>query len=358
MKKFLYKNRILLLSLSIPYILIVLLAIIKVEYDVTTPASIDSIENVIMIEDESELKGTINVVSVYSYERISVLGYIIGKLNPYAKITESYEYTDIPYEDMYKGGVIDKRVSLYNSIIAGYFQAGYDIEYDFKGYIVDNVTTYVDSDIEIGDIIISIGGVTLSNEVTPSQVIKSLDKDSLVTKMEIIKDGTTTKQEFVIEPKLMEEDGRKYYSYGFNVQAYNIPKVSNDYPNFSIKWSNINSIGPSGGLLQSFYVYEKLTGAKLSAGLRIAGTGTVDIFGNAGLIGGIEQKIITSELCNVDVFFIPVKSENYASDETETNYIDAMNAYNKLKTPHMKVVPVWSLDCIIEYLTSYKEVNK
>ena len=221
-----------------------------------------------------------------------------------------------------------------------------------------NVTTYVDSDIEIGDIIISIGGVALSNEVTPGQVINSLDKDKLNTKMEIIKDGTSTKQEFDIEPTLMEQDGKKYYSYGFNVQAYNIPKVKADYPSFSINWANVNSIGPSGGLLQSFYVYEKLTGAKLSDGLTIAGTGTVDIFGNAGLIGGIEQKIITSELCDVDVFFIPVRSSNYANDKTETNYIDAMNAYNKLKNPQMKVVPVWSLDCIIDYLTLYKEGNK
>ena len=164
MKKFLSKNKKLIFILAIPYILIILLAFIKVDYDVTVPANISSIENVIQIEDETKLNGSINAVSVYSYERVSVLAYLIGKINPYSNVSKSYEYTDIDYTDMYNGGVIDKRVSIYNAIIAGYKEANYDIEYTFLGYIVDTITTYVDPNIEIGDIIVSVNGEKLSNE--------------------------------------------------------------------------------------------------------------------------------------------------------------------------------------------------
>ena len=339
--------------LAIPYILIILLAFIKIDYDVTVPANISSIENVIQIEDETKLNGSINVVSVYSYERVSVLAYLIGKINPYSNVTESYEYTDIDYADMYNGGVIDKRVSIYNSIIAGFKQAGYDIDYTFLGYIVDTITTYVDTNIEIGDIIVSVNGVKLSNEYSVKDAFSELSSDTVT--LGIIKKGKSLPEEFVVKAKYFEENNRKYYSYGFNVQAYNIPVNNEEYPSFEILWSNINSIGPSGGLLQSFYVYEKLTGAKLSDGLKIAGTGTVDINGNAGLIGGIEQKIITSELSGVDIFFVPVTSENYLNDLNELNYIDALNAYKKLNNPHMKIAPVWSLESLIDAIILYRK---
>lgn len=353
MKKFLSKNKKLIFILAIPYILIILLAFIKVDYDVTVPANISSIENVIQIEDETKLNGSINVVSVYSYERVSVLAYLIGKINPYSNVSKSYEYTDIDYTDMYNGGVIDKRVSIYNAIIAGYKEANYDIEYTFLGYIVDTITTYVDPNIEIGDIIVSVNGEKLSNEYSVKDAFSKLSSDSVT--LGIIKKGNSLPAEYNIKAKYFEQDGKKYFSYGFNVQAYNIPVSKDEYPNFDILWSNINSIGPSGGLLQSFYVYEKLTGASLSEGLKIAGTGTIDIYGNAGLIGGIEQKIITCELSGVDIFFVPVTSENYLNDPTEVNYIDAVNAYNKLKNPHMKIAPVWSLESLIDAIKSYRK---
>lgn len=352
MKKFLYKNRILLFSLAIPYIIIILLCFIKVEYDVTVPAQISSIENVIEVEDETKLNGSINVVSVYSYERVSVLSYLIGSINPYANVSKSYEYTDIDYQDMYNGGVIDKRVSIYNSIIAGYRLAGYDIKYSFLGYIVDTITTYVDSDLEIGDIIVGINGKKLSNEYSVKDAIS--EANSSVLTMDIIKNGNNLSEPYEISAKLFEEDGKKWYSFGFNVQAYNIPTNSNLYPEFNILWKNVNSIGPSGGLLQAFYVYEKLTGAKLSDGLKISGTGTIDIDGNAGLIGGIEQKIITSELCGVDIFFIPVTSSDYLNNPDEVNYIDALTAYNKLNNPNMVIAPVWSLESLISAIKLYR----
>lgn len=363
MKKFLNKHRVLLSILAIPYFTIVILSLIHVKYDVTCPGTINSIEDVFSIEDESNLDGSINVVSVYSYDKVNLLAYLLAKINPYVEVSKTYEYNNLSYDEAYQGGVIQKKISLYNSLIAGYKMAGYDLDYQFIGYIIHTRLSYTDDKLSIGDIITHVEGHKLDNEYTLSQAItenrdKIINDSNHAITVTIIKNyGSTNEktEDIVISSTEFKTEKGSSYSFGISVYPYNIPFNTNNCPNFTIKWENITSIGPSGGLLQSFYIYEKLSGAKLTEGLKIAGTGTVDINGNAGPIGGISQKIMTAELSGVDIFFIPVSSENYANDENETNYIDAVKAYNKLKNPHMKIIPVWSLEQIIEELTVYKE---
>lgn len=365
MTKFISKHKLLFTILVIIDVLFILLSVIHIKYDVTTPAYIDSIEDVITISDQADLNGSINVVSVYSYEKVNLLSYVIARLNPYADVSKTYEYYDLSRQDAYKGGVIQKRVSLYNSVIAGYKKAGYELNYTYIGEIVHLKQTFADEDFEIGDIITHVEGKELSNNYSLSDAIKE-NRDKIVNgkehalTMTIIKNyGDLTSQkasDYLISTKEFDDNGSKSYGFGIGVYAYNIPSNTSGIPDFVINWNRINSIGPSGGLLQSFYVYEKLTGAHLSSNLKIAGTGTVDVSGNAGPIGGIGQKIITAEHSGVDIFFVPVLNENYENNPDESNYIEAIEAYNKLKSPHMKLVPVWSLDGIISYLMDYQGV--
>ena len=106
--------------------------------------------------------------------------------------------------------------------------------------------------------------------------------------------------------------------------------------------------------MQSFYVYEVLTGGKLSKGLKIVGTGTVDKDGNAGAIGGIYQKVIAADLNKADIFFVPVSSMDEEVYSKESNYVEAYESYEKLGKTKMKLVPVASLYDIIDYLSDYQ----
>lgn len=357
MNKFIKKNKTLIAVLLIINIVLIVLSCVKVKKDVIVPASINTIEDIILVENESSLNGSINVVSVYSYENISLLSYLFSLINPYADISDNVEYYNITQKDSHKGGVIQKHISIYNAIIAGYKEAGYNIKSEFIGYYVDSATVYLDRNLAIGDMIISINGIDLTNEITPNKVISEANEK--MVEMKVIKnyyDGNREISNITVSSTKISQNEKIVYSFGFSTKPLNIPQNADEYPDYEVIWDNINSIGPSGGLLQSFYVYEKLTGAKLSNNLIIAGTGTVDIDGNAGLIGGIKQKIITAELSNVDIFFVPVTSPNYLEDPNEINYWDAMEGYNSLKNPKIKLVPVWNLSCIIAYLSEYQEI--
>ncbi|APV43677.1 PDZ domain-containing secreted protein [Dehalogenimonas formicexedens] len=68
--------------------------------------------------------------------------------------------------------------------------------------------------------------------------------------------------------------------------------------------------GPSAGLMFTLAVYDRVTADDLTKGYRIAGTGTIDINGNVGAIGGVQQKVAAAERAGARYFLTP--AENFA----------------------------------------------
>ena len=172
MTQFIKKYKWFLISIFIPCLIVISLSVIKVKKDVTVPSTVNSIENIITINGESKLNGSINVVSVYSYEKVSLLSYLFASCNRYAQIDDNIEYTNIDSKKYQIGGIIQKECSINNSIISGYKQAGYNIKFKFVGYYVDSGTTYLDKNLDIGDMIISVNGEKLSSDYTPGHAIQ------------------------------------------------------------------------------------------------------------------------------------------------------------------------------------------
>jgi Lon-like protease len=63
--------------------------------------------------------------------------------------------------------------------------------------------------------------------------------------------------------------------------------------------------GPSAGTALALGIIDKLTPGGLTGGMTIAGTGTVDGFGDVGPIGGIQQKVAAAVRAGAKVFFAP-----------------------------------------------------
>ncbi len=64
--------------------------------------------------------------------------------------------------------------------------------------------------------------------------------------------------------------------------------------------------GPSVGLMFTLTVYDLLTPDDLTGGRHIAGTGTIDVNGNVGPIGGVAQKVAAAEAAGAQYFLVPV----------------------------------------------------
>ena len=110
-------------------------------------------------------------------------------------------------------------------------------------------------------------------------------------------------------------------------------------PEFNISEKD-NESGPSGGLMMSISIYDKLTGENLSKGDKIIGTGTISMDGTVGEIGGVKYKLIGAVNHGAKVFICP-----------EENYEEAMNIA-KEKKYDIEIVSVKTFDDAINYLRS------
>ena len=88
----------------------------------------------------------------------------------------------------------------------------------------------------------------------------------------------------------------------------------------------------------SLTIYDLLVKENLSHGRTIAGTGTIDRYGNVGEIGGVKYKIKGAVKDKADIFFVP-----------KDNYKEAKKIVDKNKYK-LKLVKVNTLKEAIEYL--------
>lgn len=72
--------------------------------------------------------------------------------------------------------------------------------------------------------------------------------------------------------------------------------------------------GPSAGLMYTLAIIESLTPGSLTHGNVVAGTGTVDLEGNVGSVGGVRQKVVAAEAAGAEYMLVP--EGNYERAET------------------------------------------
>ena len=78
-----------------------------------------------------------------------------------------------------------------------------------------------------------------------------------------------------------------------------------DFP-FSVEVTVDPDIGgPSAGLMFSLAIYDTLTPGSLTGDDVVAGTGTIDVDGTVGPIGGIQQKIVGAREAGAELFLVP-----------------------------------------------------
>jgi len=94
--------------------------------------------------------------------------------------------------------------------------------------------------------------------------------------------------------------------------------------------------GPSAGLMFTLTVYNLVTPKDLTGGRKIAGTGTIDMDGTVGPIGGVEQKVAAAEAAGAEYFLSPV--ENYENARAVAR--------------HIQVVKIATVEQAVEFLHS------
>lgn len=90
--------------------------------------------------------------------------------------------------------------------------------------------------------------------------------------------------------------------------------------------------------MMSLSIYSAISGEDILKGRNIAGTGTIDMEGNVGEIGGIKYKVMGAVKNKMDIILVP-----------SANYKEAMKV-KKEKKYKIKIVEVKTFQDAIKYL--------
>jgi PDZ domain-containing protein len=95
--------------------------------------------------------------------------------------------------------------------------------------------------------------------------------------------------------------------------------------------------GPSHGAMLTLAIIDQLTPGGVTGGLQVAGTGTIEVDGSVGLVGGIPQKAYAVSRTDADVFFVPAASVEAA----------------RSAAPSLNIVPVQTIDDVLGWLAEH-----
>ena len=111
-----------------------------------------------------------------------------------------------------------------------------------------------------------------------------------------------------------------------------------DFPfEVDIKTGNVG--GPSAGLMMALNVYNNLIPKDITNSLVIAGTGTIEIDGSVGPVGGIKQKVIAAKRAGAELILVPTANfEEALPMATESTDIVAIDSFEEA----LKVISEYS----------------
>ena len=101
-----------------------------------------------------------------------------------------------------------------------------------------------------------------------------------------------------------------------------------DFPfEIDIKTGNVG--GPSAGLMMALNVYNNLIPQDITNSMVVAGTGTIEIDGSVGPVGGIKQKIIAAKRAGAELILVPIANFEEAKPfETDNTAIIAVESFD------------------------------
>lgn len=245
----------------------------------------------------------------------------------------------------------------YSAIYMAYDRAGKHPKIEHNGVIVVGLIKGMPASKKLkpGDIIVGADGKSVKTNNDLLQIVKS-KKPGQSIPLTIKRKGKSEHVSVAVGhfPKQVitseKKQGIKPKKYGIGINLTENVKLK-VHPQVHFDTGQIG--GPSGGLLFTLAIYNRLTSENWTKGYKIAGTGTMNIEkvkgsnqykGVVGPIGGIKDKVVAADRRNVEIFFAPV---------ADNNYKNAVAAAKDIHTK-MKIVPVKTFKDALDYLKKLK----
>ena len=273
---------------TITLVIFITIMLIPVDYYITIGGGTMNLDKDIKITNEKKKNGSINATYVTELKG-NVITYLLSYIIPsfekekvkdvtYKKETkENYEFREKMYFNQ----------SINNAIFVAYTNSNKKITTKSSDLYVIYIDDFATTNLKTKDKIIEVDNIKINDASQIKEIINNEKRMGVY----ILND------------------------YNYKVE-----------PNITLDFSGKQS-GPSGGLMLSLSIYNKLNDTDITKGNKICGTGTIDKDGIVGEIGGVKYKLLGAKRKKCDIFLVP--KENY--DEAYNTFNDALKVLKTLQ---------------------------
>ncbi len=291
-KKFIKENY----KFLIVYIILLLLFTIRLDYEIYTPGGLSNLEKRIEVEDGYTSKGSFNLTYVSAKKGtipFILLSYIIPSWDLISLDESRIENED--YEDILTRGKIDLESVNENAIAVAFENAGVPYEITKNDLTVYFIFESAKTNLKVGDIILSVEGIEIKNADDLTKIFDKKEVGEEVT-FKISRNGKKLERKGILYE---DDDDRKIIGL-YLTQVINVKTDKNIDFNYSG-----NESGASGGLMSTLEIYNRIVKEDITKGKTIAGTGTINLDGSVGEIGGVKYKLAGAVKKKADLFIVP-----------------------------------------------------
>ena len=292
-------------------------------------------DRVVIDGDKDKSKGSLNFAYVKELEG-NVASFILGNIIPGYDI-EKQEDVELNEDETSEDIMFRNKIYLENAnqtaIMLAYQKAGKEVRIKNKHFYIIYVEDKEEDGLRVGDELLKVNGKEIENVEDYTNEIQNHEVGEKI-KVTVKRDD---KEKDVMATV---KEGDDYKVTGVSVST--IYEYKTD-PKVELNFKESEG-GPSGGLMLTLAIYDKLTKGDLTNGLKIVGTGTISSDGTVGEIGGVKYKLNGAVKAKADLFLVP-KGDNYkeALKEKEEHDYD------------IEIKAIGTFDEAIEYLDSLKK---
>ena len=316
-------------------LVVVLLFTIELPYSIYTPGGAVDLNDRITVQNEYDSEGSFNMAYV-SMVRGSIPFLLISYVIPDWDIVPAEEITaeGEDLDEMLEREKLYMQESMDAAIINAYQAVGKEVTITDTINEVSYLAEEADTDLKIGDIILEVNGEAIDSLEDLRNIVEALEVGEKVDLI-VSRDG---KERECYAVTYDTSDGAK-----IGVSLLTTYEYETD-PEVTIT-SKASEAGSSGGLMMSLTIYNKLVEEDITGGKKIVGTGTIDIDGNVGEIGGVRYKLIGAVKNDAEIFMCP-----------EENYEEAKSVAEE-KGYDITIISVATFDEAIKKLEEFNSSN-
>ncbi|PWV95697.1 PDZ domain-containing protein [Paenibacillus cellulosilyticus] len=321
--------------------LYLILFLLPTPYYLYQPGTVEPLHELVTVEQGQKQKsaGSFNLTTVYSQKARNVVMLIKGILDSDTEVRKTSDVqgnlTDKEYVVVLKHMMSSSQQTAVASALS---EAGLQVDKRVTGLFLRMLVagSKAEGVLEVGDILLEVDDRPAQSLQAVSSYITSQKKVGDIIEAVILRDS----EERTVQIELVAANAQGVPGIGAVFEPEYVVT-----PSRRIDFAESDIGGPSAGLMFSLEILDQLLPEDLTHGLKIAGTGTIDMNGNVGQIGGMRDKIIAAHQAGVVLFFCPKDQ-----DITSHNAQEAIDEAKKRGYDDLRIVPVSTLKEAVEYL--------